>query len=136
EPAMIGEISLKELLRILNTMFQVEWDIQGTVLRLEHYKYWHSQTGVDATAWARRIEKMAQESLTEEIPRVERLVFSDVGHRDFVGRDIVYPSHCAVQDIEVDHSAGEVSTDMRFLVDHEVSGQSFSTKGFMMVSTS
>lgn len=134
QPATIGEISLKEMLRVLNVKFQVLWTIDNDgYLRIEHYKYFFQQAGVDLTAYPsdKVIERQLYEHLQPEIPRVERGISPFALNRDFVGRDIVYSGPCST-DTEKEYSSGEVMTDISFVISDP---SSISKKGFVMLAT-
>jgi hypothetical protein len=134
EPAVIGEISMKELLRVIGTMFQVLWDIDADgYLRLEHYSYFYTQPGIDTASYD-TVERRAFASLNGEIPRVERASASEAQGRDFVGLDIKYSGPCVSSGSqkEIEYGIGEVMTDINMILSDPTS---VSRKGFVILAT-
>ena len=131
-PATIGETTLRDLLAILLITHQVFWDIdlQG-YLRIEHWKYWQSQPGIDVSALAGAIEPLRYKHLNEENPRIERCKWMEALTRDFIGRDIIYSGACAGTKVE-DYEPSEITTDVGFVLGDPTAIQK---RGFVILST-
>jgi hypothetical protein len=77
------------------------------------------------------IEPLVFESVGDEIPRIERAAWMEAQGRDFVGKDIVYDSACAVGPAKV-WSAGRFTTDISFIIaDPDAIGKD----GFCLLAT-
>lgn len=118
DPATIGELSLREALSMLWTMFRVQWDIDpANYLRIEHYSYWRNANGLDSTA-VESAEALIYSGDQYEVPKIERGVWMEARDRDFVGKDIVYSGPCVTQekDAEQVHSPGDITTDISLVL--------------------
>ena len=112
-PAVRGEMTLLEMLRILNQMFNVFWDIdENGNLRIEHFMYWQVQIGLDLTAITNVREPMLFNSLLFVIPKFERFGMAESRGVDFVGTDIVYDSPCANPSEVAETQIPNVCTDI------------------------
>lgn len=135
-PATIGEMTFKEIMKALNVMFQVYWRIdERGRLRIEHWKYWDFPIGLDITSGRDVIEPLIYEHQTGDVPRVERLTFMEAQSRDFVGADIVYGGACVNtenDEAEKEYSPGKVTTDISFVISDP---DAISKTGFVFLAT-
>jgi hypothetical protein len=119
-----GDMTLAELFTALKAMYRLYWDIDANgVLRIEHWKFWTQQAGIDITGLGGTIEPLLFTINGDNIPRIERAKFMEASNTNFIGKDIIYSSECAtstgassVQDV----SAGRVTTDVSMLLDEDV----------------
>lgn len=133
EFATLGELSLKELLGWLRTMFQVYWDITpGGIFRLEHIDYFVQSQALDlTTAEALKANAMRNryKHLSEAAPKRERMAYQAQRTLDFVGKDIVYPPACATA--EVKQETVSVAADLAYInADPDAIGKD----GFVMLA--
>lgn len=92
-PGRIGEWTVSGMLRLLS-VFQVFWDIDDDGrLVLEHWIYWSEQDGIDVRAFDNS-EPLEYESLSAEIPSLERIEWMVSSGEDFIGKDIEYSGSC------------------------------------------
>lgn len=133
-PATIGEITFEDMMKALNVMFQVFWNIDDDgSLRIEHWIYWQGQDGLDLSTAKEVNERLVYENLSENIPRVERVTFMESQSRDFVGRDIVYSGPCVSQNEAKEYTTGKVTTDVSFVL---AEPSAISRDGFVFTATS
>jgi hypothetical protein len=96
-PATIGNLTLKEILLLLQSM-RLYWDIDDNGdLRIEHWTYWQSVAGIDVRA-KKNTEADAFLALDENPPRAEICTWVFAKGPDFVGKDITYSPPCASED--------------------------------------
>jgi len=132
-PARQGVMTLQEMLKILNQMFNVFWDIdENGNLRIEHFMYWQVQIGLDLTAIESR-ELFLFNSLSQTLPRFERFGMAESRGADFVGLDIIYDSPCANPDEVAETQIPNVTTDMYFIF---TDPDQISRSGFVIAATS
>jgi hypothetical protein len=131
-PATIGETTLKDMLAMLLVTHQVFWDIddQGFI-RIEHWKYWQSQPGLDAATLSGAIEFLKYKHLGDEIPRIERAQWMEAQNRDFIGRDIIYSGACVGENTQ-QYDPGQVTTDINFVF---ADPDAISKQGFVLLAT-
>lgn len=131
-PATIGELTFQELADLMRVAFRCLWDItEAGELRIEHWSYWTEQQGIDLREMGNVIEPLVFESVGDEIPRIERAAWMEAQGRDFVGKDIVYDSACAVGPAK-EWSAGRFTTDISFIIaDPDAIGKD----GFCLLAT-
>jgi hypothetical protein len=137
QAATRGDMTLTELFAALNALYRLYWDIDGAgVLRVEHWKFWTQQEGIDIRTLPGTIEPLAYNTKGDEIPRIERAKFMEARDTNFIGKDIIYSSECAassgassVQEV----SAGRVTTDVSMLLE-EVIRNTVSQDGFFFLA--
>lgn len=133
-PATIGEMTFEDMMKALGTMFQVFWNIDDDgALRIEHWKYWIGPAGIDLANMQDVNEKLIYESLSDTIPRVERMEFMEAQSRDFVGKDIVYSGPCVTGNEVKEYTPGRISTDVSFVLAEPAA---ISREGFVFTATS
>ena len=128
------ELTLKDALRHMFTMFRVLWDIDDDgYLRIEHYSYWFTQPGVNVSDYT-NIERRVYASLNDEVPRIERATYKEALGGDFVGKDIVYSGPCVKSgsDKEVEYGVGDIVADLSMILSDP---SSVSRRGIVMVAT-
>ncbi len=134
--AVVGEMTFKELMQALGTMFRVLWDIDSEgYLRIEHYIYWNTQVGIDLTTLppGSVVERLSHESLGAEVPSVEKLTFDVALTPDFLGLDIIYSGPCVsgvTRDRTISYSPGVV-TDVAMII---TDPQAIPRKGFTFIA--
>lgn len=150
EPATVGNITFSQLTNYLESEFLVYWWIDGTVLRLEHEKYFTYTTLADFTVapYSRQLSGTNIYSrIQDKRPRREKYKWMEAFNPDFVGADIVYDFDCVKKavgvprggredefiDNSVTHSVDKITTDIDFIV---ASPSDISKEGFVMLSTS
>jgi hypothetical protein len=130
DPAQKGETSLLAMLRLLNTMFRVFWDLdEDGVLRIEHISYWTTVYDLDLTTSARNSEPLAFASTKDEAPAYERCLFTEALNVDFKGVDIIYAPECAGSSGK--EYRAEVTTDLAYI---KSDPNSIDKSGFVMVA--
>lgn len=133
-PATIGEMTMKELLLLLNVAFQAFWDIDDDgVLRIEHYTYWTEPIGLDLGTVPDAVQPLAFAPKRETTPKQERAVWMEAQGRDFIGADILYSGPCVSDEAGVkEYTAGRITTDIAF-VDNDP--DAISKDGFVVLAT-
>lgn len=138
EAATKDEISLKNLLDELRNQFQVYWflDADGR-FRLEHLSYFQDQGVYDLTtiaAWKRYlIGTRAYDYNKGNMPRYERLLFTEGLGDDFLKSEIEYTDPCVNKQIGQDTKETTVSrfnNDLKGLI----TGGSANNNGFVLVA--
>lgn len=122
-PATRGEWTLKKLFDFLRSTFRVYWDIDDMGnLRLEHWHFWSSSAGIDLTDPPNGELNLAMNTfqfLSDEIPKYERLTFSEANGSDFSGLDIIYDGPCVTTDqknLVEETRISDVTTDIGFIL--------------------
>lgn len=135
EVATKAEWSLKRLLDHLRQMFRVYWDItpEGK-FRLEHEAFYQLQGANDLTRFPRHlVQTNAYEYIKQDMPRYQRLSFTNAFNADFEEGEIEYAGVCVTvedgQDTQ-EETVTEVTTDLEYLI---VSGGSTGQKGFVFL---
>jgi hypothetical protein len=137
QPAMRAEMSFKELMKTLGTMYQVQWDIDADgFLRIEHCSYWNNPIGLDLTQVDSDdlVEPHIHTDKSAEVPRVERATFLDAQGVDFSGMEIKYEGAC-VTDQEnggvVEYNLNDITTDISMILNEPTA---VSRKGFVLLA--
>lgn len=133
ENATIAKITLKRLLEVLWECFQVQWEISGTDLILEHISFFDQADGLDLLALhtKRLTARNAYTYLDGQIPAEERWKWmDDTGDQDFDGLPIVYSGACAGTDA-VEIPVREITTNIEVVAG---SGNNISESGFCLVA--
>jgi len=127
-----GIITLEKVLQWLAGVFNVEWRIEGTVIRIEHLSYFEGNNGLDLTdpQYLGQITKKNRYSyINTKKPKYERFSWMDTVTDFFTGSPIIYLNACANKEDnnEVFRRVEEVSTDIAFMNgnEDEVSLQGF-----------
>lgn len=131
-PATIGEITFAELMEFFRVAFRCFWDIDDDgYLRIEHWSYWRYAVGLDLNEQQGTVEPLVFESLGDEIPRIERAVWMEAQGRDFIGKDILYDSPCAIGPPK-EWNPGRFTTDIGYVITEP---DAISKDGFMVLAT-
>ena len=132
-PATIGEWSFKELVQFMQVM-QCLWYIDSdNYVRFEHWTHFARQQGLSISEFTKVNQSMTYEHMKSNVPRLERIAFSEALSRDFVGKDIVYSGPCVASDgEEKDYEAGNVITDVTFVLSDP---GSIPKKGFVILAS-
>jgi Bacterial Ig domain len=133
------EITLEDMLEILNIMFNVKWRIVGDVFRLEHVSYYAKGIGIDVTSSILKKYFVGRNSYSYEsskIPQKEIFKFKEQSGIDW-NLEVVY-SGCVSNDKknEVTKIIDEAMTDVEFALNNPQSDSKFvDDNGFVLVST-
>lgn len=140
--ATICTYSYDDLMKTLNTMFNVKAAIIGNVFRIEHVSYFENMiAGFDLTTprWAKYIAGTRKFSANKaKIPQREKFKFQEALGLDFIGTDIVYNQYCANDDVyskEVSSSVKDCTTDIMYCISNpESDSNKVDDKGICIVS--
>ncbi|WP_187260735.1 hypothetical protein [Pontibacter beigongshangensis] len=134
EPATKADWSLKKLLDTLRSMFRVYWDIEQGKIRLEHESFYQLQGEKDLTVHEKHLRgTKSYEYVKEDMPRFQRLLFSNAFNQDFEKGEIEYGGVCVTKDEGKDTdetTITEVTTDLEYLI---TSGGNTGQKGFVFM---
>jgi hypothetical protein len=98
EPATRGEMTLGQVLELLNKSAQLFWDItDANELRIEHWTYRAEPIGLDLAAVVRGSEPLAFAPTRDRAPRFEAAKWQTAQAQDFVGLDIEYTGPCVAE---------------------------------------
>lgn len=92
EPATIGMISLNNLLDELSNQFRVLWNINGTVLEIEHESRFFEDGSIDIDMSGTEInsKRLKYSYQKTEMHYIQSFEFTDATHPDFVKGEIIY----------------------------------------------
>lgn len=111
EPATRGDMTLGQVLELLNKSAQLFWDLtEDNVLRIEHWTYWSEPVGLDIASVTRSSEPLAFAPTRDRVPRFESAKWQSAQAQDFVGLDIEYSGPCVPED------ASTRSTDLPYFI--------------------
>lgn len=119
-PATKLERSWKEMFALFLAMARLYWTIDSDGrLRIEHWSFYSFAVGLDTTASPQDRALNRGNSrytyLSEDVPKYERLTFSEAQGPDFVGKDIIYSGPCVGIDQKAEETQAEVTTDISFI---------------------
>lgn len=131
-----GILTFEKAMNYLRNMFNVEWKVEGTVIRIEHISYFEDDNGLDLTAPAYEewIDKKNTYSyINTQKPKYERFSWMDSVTSYFEGDPIVYDNACAnkEENSEMFFRVDEVSTDIAFMNGNE---DEIALQGFAMAA--
>lgn len=117
-----SDLSLKDLLDALKTMFNCKWFVDSAgYVRMEHISWFNRTVAIDSTTGAQniRLNKSRKQFKFDnlEIPVRETFTFVYQGYKDFIGKDIKYNSPCVNLRKTVSHSVPKFSTDLQHIRD-------------------
>lgn len=99
EPATRGDMTLGQVLDLLNKSAQLFWDLtEDNVLRIEHWTYWSEPIGLDIASVTKASEPLAFNPTRDKVPRLESAKWQAAQAQDFVGLDIEYSGPCVPED--------------------------------------
>lgn len=111
EPATRGDMTLGQVLELLNKSAQLFWDLtEDNELRIEHWIYWSEPVGLDIASVTRASEPLAFAPTRDRVPRFESAKWQSAQAQDFVGLDIEYSGPCVPED------ASTRSTDLPYFI--------------------
>lgn len=135
-PATVGNLTLRDMLKWLREMFNVYWRIEGTDFRLEHISYFEGANGEDLTSTQPSVVSKRNQFTTDNDKLVPRESFSwmdPTTDADFHGLDIIYPSSCTDPELEPNKpSLDRVFTDLGRV---DSLPDSVSDEGFFFMAT-
>lgn len=127
--AGVFEISWNELMNILWVMFQVKWNIIGTVVTVEHISWFTGANGADLRTQLSAVATNKYVYLKESMPKYETFKFMEAYNTDFVGQPIWYDSDCVDQnkDTNILEKPINVTTDLEYIMNtpDEISDDGF-----------
>jgi hypothetical protein len=137
-PATIGKVKFKVMVKWLLEMFQVYWFIDGNRIRFEHISYFQEVLGLDLTLPEYALEMVKSNRYaynSVERPKYETFSMDEAGNRDFIGDDIYYQTLCVNQDHDtntLEHAVNGITTDIQFVNN---SPDDVGNDGFVMLAT-
>ena len=135
-PATIGYLTLKDMLKWLRDMFNVYWRVEGTDFRLEHISYFEGTNGEDLTSTQPTIVNNRNSFTFDNDKLIPRESFSwmdPTTDPDFAGLDIVYPNSCTDPELEPEETTlDRVFTDLGRV---DSLPDSVSDEGFFFLAT-
>lgn len=113
EPVMLSLKGLLEMLRCLN----LRWELNGTVLTVEHVSEWNGSAGIDVRTNEMALGANKYKYVKEEMPKYEKFAWMEAGHDNFSGRPIWYDSACVNQDPQTNilETSYPVTTDLKYI---------------------
>lgn len=121
DPATKGIITLKSLLDILKTMFNVYWAIdENGNFRIEHKKYWDNNgsytvsntVDIDlSVVYPLSLIGTKEYNFEENIPIREKFNFTESWRIDFINSEIDY-SNCITNGPSVEYNISQITTDI------------------------
>lgn len=113
EPLMMSLKDLLEMLRCLN----LRWELNGTVLTVEHVSEWAGTAGIDIRTIEMAYGTNKYKYVKEEMPKYEKFSWMEAGHLDFTGRPIWYDSTCVNQDPQTNvvETSYPITTDLEYI---------------------
>ena len=135
-PATIGYLTLKDMLKWLRDMFNVYWRVEGTNFRLEHISYFEGTNGEDLTSTQPTIVNNRNSFTFDNDKLIPRESFSwmdPTTDPDFAGLDIIYPNSCTDPELEPEETTlDRVFTDLGRV---DSLPDSVSDEGFFFLAT-
>jgi hypothetical protein len=131
-------IKLKDLLKWLYEMYNVQWAIIGNTFRIEHYTYWNSslQNLIDLTQNERIKGNYNYKYISEELPEKETWTWMEESDRsDFDGLPITYDEICSYGEDDAkdeEFNISKITTNVDFIVKNQ---SKISDDGFVIAST-
>ena len=133
--ASVGKVSFKQMMNALSNMFDVEWYIDGTDLRIEHRKFFYNglrvagnkSVGIDLTDYAKYYDMGADKYYLEDtqqfspsdidVVKQETIKFMDEDTVDFRS-DLFYIEYDVITDLnaEKENNVTIFSTDVRMAI--------------------
>lgn len=134
--AQKGITTFEKLIGWLRTMFNAEWKVEGSIIRIEHLSYFEGSEGLDLTLppYDDQIEnKTSYQYNNAAKPHFERFSWMDKVTAHFEGDPIIYDNACSDKEknSEQFYRVDEVSTDIAFMSDNE---EDVSLLGFAMAA--
>jgi hypothetical protein len=123
-PATMGMLSLSELMYILRVMYNIYWTYDGTTVRIEHYSYWDSVSGLDLRTQAISQRQNKYAYLKNDMPHLEKFNFMEAEDNNYTEHIIKYNENCTVTETSVEYSVN-VTTDIE-MIETAVSDQQLS----------
>lgn len=124
QAATRGDMTMAEMFTALNTIYRLYWDIDANgVLRIEHWKFWAQQAGIDIRTLPGTIEPITYDGRGEQVPRIERAKWMEARDTNFIGRDIIYSGECAASEgtsSVKEVPSGRVTTDVSMLLEEAI----------------
>ncbi len=126
--ATIANLSLEKLFDIL-LVFNICFEIEGSILRIEHDSYFEAQQGIEIPADC--LEATNKYSyVSDKLPQFEKFSWMDNASAYFRGSDIEYLNCYEVGKVE-EYEFDCVSTDVNYLI---ANPDEIDTEGFVLVS--
>ena len=136
EPASKQNYNWLDLLEDLRNFANVYWDVKDGVIRIEHFKFFTQNQGIDLTQGetAESIIKTNQYIYNlKNLPKFESWEFAEKDGDDFVGTPIWYDSICVSHDSKGNravYSLTRITTDMGMI---QRAPDDISKEGFVFI---
>lgn len=144
EDAKIFNISLKELLKWLYSMFNIRYGIVGSQLVIEHVSFFESTTIRDLTAEPFKSQIAGHRKFSynvDELPYKESFKWMEqrpenYGMNDFSGLPILYNIlNQRPSENEISYAVDKITTDLEYILELGENSDLISDDGFVLVST-
>ena len=135
-PATIGKTSFKKLMEVLRVMFNVQFRISGTELRIEHVSYFSRPSGLDLTAPPYAGYILGKTSTTydnTDAAKSERWLWMETVSPMFTCIPIRYDEQCLLSDAQEEqtHPAEDMNSDVLYI---QSQPERIDDKGFVPVA--
>jgi len=134
DPSTTAMMSWNELMDILWTMFQVQWDydLDTDTINVEHISWWAAGAGIDLRTQLAAVATNKYSYLKEKMPKYEKFHFMEADNANFVGWPIYYDSDCvdANPDTNVRELSIPVTTDLEYIYNNP---DAISDEGFVIL---
>jgi len=120
-----ADITLQDLLNVLEILFNVKYEIEANTFRLEHLSWYSKNNGLDLTLpkYNKYLAGKFQYSYEKDkMPRSEEFGLREAKYPDFVGVPIVYDSLCVNQDEnnnKASYKTSEFVTDIQGIIEQK-----------------
>jgi hypothetical protein len=137
--ATIANVSWEKFINAVKEIFNAQWRVEGSVLRIEHISYFSKAGGLNLTLpkyseFVFGLEKYTYK--TEEIPQREVFTFMEASAGDFAGLPIEYTGGCAGKSIKT-HAVDFVTTDVELCMNNPASDSGIvEDKGLVFIACS
>lgn len=136
-----ANMTFEKLMAALGAMFNVQWDLIGTTVRVEHVSWFSKTAGLDLTLprYAKNVNGLNQYSYkSEQIPEREEFKFMEASAGDFLGLPIRYEGACVTAEGKKNIktiAAENVTTDLELVLNNPDSDSNVvSDDGFVFIA--
>jgi hypothetical protein len=136
-----ANMTFEKLMAALGAMFNVQWDLIGTTVRVEHVSWFSKTAGLDLTLprYAKNVNGLSSYSYkSEQIPQSEEFKFMEASAGDFAGVPITYEGACVSAEGKKNKktiAAENVTTDLELVLNNPDSDSNTVTDdGFVFIA--